>query len=506
MALIQTWGCILLAVLCVIFSFTPLFTLKTIDNAAEIEKTINESLKSTGTDVEIPEEIDISSIKLVKSISLIIDVVKVTKEIADAAKQELMGDASDFEGANLGGTGFKGEEVTTKTEQEKIDLEEKIKELQDLLASEESRDTLITAFAIVTTVSSVIGTDAENGDSGIGTIITMALTAIALFYVLGLTLLFPFIFAICTLITLIRVLANIKNPLNSAPIAAKLLNGLILLPLLSILFQCVIPGIDFGTGTVAILVIACISTIINIVISRTRDFPADKNLFSLIVQGGALVGSIGFAVYFFNIIKTNILSTFLHGDWGAYAASASSMKKTLAFIGATTNISWAFVIDGLLIAVYAGTILGSIGYFVGCVNRLTLNGTGTKYSTNAPAHFIPMTAFLTIGAALPLVVAKMENLYENFIDKTDGTYPSLILKDDSKSALTIALVGLCIMLVAEIAIAIFSKKFCNSLSQDDKQEVLKGKTTLDAEEAPATPAKKVATAPAKQAAETKTNV
>ena len=77
MAIIQTWGCVLLAVLCVAFSFTPLFTLKTIDNAKEIESSINDLLGDTGVDVEIPEEIDFSSVDVsFISLSLILPVMR----------------------------------------------------------------------------------------------------------------------------------------------------------------------------------------------------------------------------------------------------------------------------------------------------------------------------------------------------------------------------------------------------------------------------------------------
>ena len=452
MALIQTWGCVLLAVLCVLFSFTPLFTLKTIDNAEDIESSINEMLGDTGVEIEIPEEIGISSVKLIKSISLIIDVISLAKDTVDSAVQD----------------GVDSENVNKKAE-----------ELQARLESEEGKDILLTAFAVANVVMSVTENNAEEGSSGIGYILTIAFTIIALLYVLGFTLLFPFIFAIGTLVTLIKVLIKMKNPLDSAPVAAKQLNGLILLPLLAILFQCVIPGIDFGSGTVAIFIIACISTAINVAISRTRNYPEDKNIFSLIVQGGALVGAVGFAVYFFNIIKTGILNTFLRGEWGNYVAEVVAAKKLADRLHEPLDVSYAFVIDAVLILLYISFVMGSIGYFAGCVQRLTLNGTKGKYGTDAPAHFIPMTVALTAGAIMPLVVSKMENLYNNFVDKADGARSSLTFNDDTKSALTAALVGLGIMLAAEIAIAVCTGKFCKGLSRDAKQDVLMGKTTDD---------------------------
>ncbi len=510
MATIQTWGCVLLAVLCVVFSFSPLFTLETIDNAKEIEASINDVFKDTEVQVEIPEQIDISSVKLIKSISLIIDVLNVTKEIAKAAKDEL---TSGDEVGIIGGYDEDENGSAEKKDEEKVDIEEKVKELEELLKTEESKDTLITAFAIVNVVTSVTENNSESGSSGVGYILTIALAIIALLYVLGFTLLFPFIFAIGTLITLIKVLIKMKNPLDSAPVAAKQLNGLIILPLLSMIFQCVIPGIDFGSGTVAIFIIACISTVINIVISRTRNYPEDKNIFSLIVQGGALVGAIGFAVYFFNIIKTGILNTFLRGDWGNHIRDFAAAKRLADAINEPFEPSYAFVIDAVLILLYASFVMGSIGYFAGCVQRLTLNGSKGKYGTDAPAQFIPMSVALTVGAILPLVVSKMENLYTNLIDKADGAKSSLTLSDGSKSALTTALVGLGIMLVAEIAIAVCTRKFCKNLSNHDKQDILMGIVQEDAVaekteakieekvEAPAEAAATVEAAPAEEAVE-----
>ena len=58
-ALIQTWGCVVLALLCVFFSFSPLLSLETGLNAADIKKTIEEITDEPFT-AEIPEKVDVS--------------------------------------------------------------------------------------------------------------------------------------------------------------------------------------------------------------------------------------------------------------------------------------------------------------------------------------------------------------------------------------------------------------------------------------------------------------
>ena len=495
MATIQTWGCLLLAVLCVIFSFTPLFTLKTIDNAEEIEASLNEVFKEADIQVEIPEKIGISAIKLIKSVALIIDVVDVTKDIAKAEMQE-DDDLTDVMDE------LEGDDVSNETEKEEIDANAKVKELEELLKSETSQETLITAFAIVTTVSSAFENDSkEDGALDflanlISSILPMLIVIAALLYVLGFTLVFPFVFTIGTVITLIKVIAHKNDPFETAPIAAKRLNGIMTLPLLSMLFQCVIPGINLGFGTVAIFILACIGIVINVAISRTRDYPEDKNIFSLIVQGGALIGAIGFAVYFFSIINTGILNTFLHGNWGLYAAEVASIKA----LNESAEVSNAFLIDGILILLYASFVMSSINYFTGCVQRLTLTGSRGKRGADAPAHLIPMAAIVTIGTIIPFVVAGMKNLYEDPTNTSNGAFTSLALKGDGKTALIVALIGVIIMLAAEIAIVVCMNTYCKDLSKRTKQEILMGEVTLDAEKAPAAVEEKTAEAPAQEAA------
>ena len=71
MKTIQVWVCVLLTVVALIMSFTPIIKLKTIDNADDINKMMND----IGIEAKIPEEIDVSAVSLFKSGKMVFDIV-----------------------------------------------------------------------------------------------------------------------------------------------------------------------------------------------------------------------------------------------------------------------------------------------------------------------------------------------------------------------------------------------------------------------------------------------
>ena len=132
-ALIQTWGCVLLALLCVFFSFSPLITLDTGLNSADIKEVIEEITDKPFT-ADIPEEVDVSAVKLISSITLMADVIGVLTEDSGAVNQQ------------------------------------KVNDLEKLLTSPEGINTMVTIAAIASTVTGAI--DFE-GDMNVGMVLSM---------------------------------------------------------------------------------------------------------------------------------------------------------------------------------------------------------------------------------------------------------------------------------------------------------------------------------------------
>ena len=465
-ALIQTWGCVLLAIICIFFSFAPLVTLDTGLNSAAIESNIQ---KVTGENVnlDIPESVDISTIKLVKSIGL---VVKVVKALSETAEQQNSEDVAD---------------------------------LKELLNSEDSKNLLITVFAMANSVVDAIGSDdkveGESSSSGLGTILTVMVVIIGLLCTLVFAFIFPIAFICTALVMLIKALTKYNDPIAVAPKIANKLPALITMPMIFMLFQCVVPNMHYGSGALGLWILAAICVLLNVVISRLRTYSKNDLVYATVVQGGALLGGIGYIIFFFNIVKTGICNAFLHGNWGAYVENlqkAKDLEKQAAqaakYMGleyTAPEFSNAYLVDGVIILVYLILVLSSIAYFGYCASRVSCNATRDKKSGKISDHHIAFAVCNLVACILPNIIMNSKRLFNNFIDDSLGSYSSMKLSADGEAALKAALVGAIIALIAEIAILVCRKVLCKDLSEDERIAVITGNAKdpedVAVEEAPA---------------------
>jgi hypothetical protein len=175
-SLIQVWGCVALAIICVFLSFAPLITLDTGKDAQAIKESINE-IFDKDVNIKIPEKVEVSTGKLVSSISLVVDVVKVT---ADAAKQA----------NNAANNAMNG--MTTEANNAANDADASLKKLEELLLSEDGKNTLVTVFAIANSVTNATGSNdsAEEKATGLSAVLSYVVVVLALLYVLIFTLIF----------------------------------------------------------------------------------------------------------------------------------------------------------------------------------------------------------------------------------------------------------------------------------------------------------------------------
>lgn len=453
-SLIQTWGCVLLAVLCVFFSFSPLITLDTGLNGDEIEEMIEKITHEEFTQ-EIPDEVGVSAVKIIKSISLIVNIIDVASDDA---------------------------ETTTDNA--------KAKDIEEMLKSEEGVNTIVTVVALANTIVNAI--DTESGSDLISIIFGMLLTIVALLAVLVMTFIVPVVFLITALIMLINALTKMKDPELAAPKLSKKLPGLLTLPMAFMVFQVLVPGMGYGSGAVALFVLCVIAVVLNMVVSRLRKYTNEEVVYATVVQGGALVGAIAYVVFFLNILKTGIFNSFTHGRWSSYMVGLLKAKeidaKAVQYGATPTEFSNAWIVDGVLILVYAIIFLSSMSYLTHCAQRMSLacGATGKKRSANITDNHIVLSVFTLIGCAIPLYVKGTENLFVNYVDDTLGTYGSLVMKDDALSALKTAFACAIVMLVIEIAVLVLRKVLCADLSGEDREAVLTGTAK--------TPDEKIATA------------
>ena len=426
---VQLWASLLLIVLAFVFSTTPLITLNNTDNSDEISNVIT----SLGLGSEVSEYIndvsDISAIELVGSISL-------TWKIAGA--------------------------VTTEDEAEKS---EKLSEIVEYIDTEKGQNSVGTSVCIAAAV--LRATEMGAGGGLVGGL-SILISFIALFTILALTLALPVILGITTITSLVTALKNIKTPEEGAPAVANKLPGMAILPLMYILFQNVIPGLSYASGTTAIFILALVSTAISFIATRVREYPDEQFKYLNIVQGCSLLGIIGFSVYFFNMISVGIYRTFITGTYSTFVGLILEMAKAEIEIP-----SKAFIADGILILVYLFMMIAATDYVDSAIKRLAGATRRNRNATRAKDNSLAAGIVALITLIIPIVLSTLKHGYEAFSTSPEF-FSFLELSDAQKGFMIKAGVGIAIMIIADVAVIILKKVFCPTLSPDDAEALLIG--------------------------------
>ena len=402
---IQMWGSLLLILLALIMSFTPIITIQTSENILDIAKMANEVIP--GEVIEIPEEVSVSSPKLISSISMLTKIVTIG---IDSAKTDM-------------------------TAEEREDLAERQAEFKKYLESEEGKEDVATAICIATTIVGVI--DFDDTSDFVSLILRVLVCLIGLFAVLIMTLILPLLFLIPAIKAVIKALKNIQTPENVAAELGSVLPGKISLPLMIMLFQCVVPGMTYAGGVSTICILSVISVVLNFAVSRLREYPNEEFKYLNILQGPAFVGMIGFLVFFFNIIKSNVFTSFINGKFAFYLAESA------VYTAAKQDVNTSYIIDGILMIVYLVVMLGCVGYLDKAARRLSCTVrrekpkglAGLLSSGKISDNNIVMAVFTLAAYIIPTLVAGWKHYYNNPLQlEGEGDASFIVLTEAGESA------------------------------------------------------------------------
>lgn len=416
----------LLIVLGLIFSFLPIIKIRT--NDKNTASGIISIVHKFGGNISLEDldEIKVSAPKLLRSTLLIVDVMKVTLD---------------------------GGKATTE---DKAELREKME-------GKDGKDAILICAAIVYTVTDAFKSQEKNESQGlINILFNVLITIVVLLYLLGMTVAMPILLIILAVKALIPVIKNFHDlHMHTATVANKLPEKLSII-LTVMLFQCVLPSVSYGSGTLALLIVTVICVFTNFVCTRLITYDKKEFIYLNIVQGSSLLTMIGFFIFFANILKTDIFSTFTHGSWGRYVARIlSSSEKSGAPKG--------YIVDALLIAIYLVAVLLCVKILPKCANRFSCAWTAKPKKATA----LPESCVLLLAYILPKIVAKRESQYLNPFDKSSGVVGSFLkLGAEQKTALNAVLIGVLIMIASEIALIVLDKEFCFSMSDEAKASVL----------------------------------
>lgn len=450
-ARVQIWASVLLLIIATCLSLTPIITLNTVDNADDINKMLADITPEGSETFVIPETVDVSAIKIVKSIGVIAKVVKTTM---DAAKAEDM--------SNVGS------------------------DIADVFKTEDGQETIVIALSFASTVSSNFDTKDTSGSAILASVLTVMVSVIALIALLVMTFVIPVMLLIATVSALISALANLSTPEEVSTKIGRKLPGFISLPFTLMLFQCVVPGMTYGSGIVGICVTAILAAVLGLVISRLRSYDAPAFRYLNIVQGVSILGGVGFVVFFFNLVKTNIFTNFLHGKFADYVVEVAKVMAANIKAENKPEINNSYLIDLALIFVYVILALGSVTYLEKCVQRLACSASANKKGAFPKDTCIVRAVLMLAVYILPTVVIGRKSFYKDptVLDGV-GDESLLVLNTEETSALNMVLVGIILMLVAEIALIVLKAVFCKGMNRESMTALMSGAEAAETAEAEA---------------------
>ena len=450
-ARIQVWTCVLLLFVLTGLSLAPIITLRLAGNEASFDKMLNEI--APNVELQIPEQIDVSAVKIVKSVGVGVDIVKATSGVIQLSKN--MADVDKTVAFTV--------------------LSEKI---ESILETDEGRDALLIALSFASTVTSNFGTESLNGAGLMTDVAAMLITLLALIAFMIFTFVIPIVFLFSAIGALISALAHPLNPEKAAVKVSKKLLGYITLPLTLLLIQPVVPGMTYGSGVLAIGIVTALAAVLGVVVSRLHSYEPMAFRYLNVVQGTSVLGVVGFCVFFFNLIKTDIFTTFLGGKFADYLASVTKLTSG-ARLG-SLKINNSYLIDLGLILLYVCLALVSVTYLKKCVLRMSCASKANKKGVFPKDTCIGRAIMIAAVYAIPAYIMSAKHFYyDPRSTAAVGDASLLELQGDQRSAFNLVLVGVILMLVAEIALIVLKLVFCRGMDEQEIEAVMSGEAEAD---------------------------
>ena len=345
-------------------------------------------------------------------------------------------------------------EFISKAQDEDVDIAEW---LEKQMADESNKEALTTAFATFGVLTDALNSDS---DETLPMLFNMMITLISILYVIMLILILPIILLVKAIIALAYSISNRETPEEITTKVSSKLTGLLGTLFLLLLFQCALPQISYAWGAVVLLILTSISIIMNAVVVRLPAYRKKDFIYANIVQGISLAGMLGFFIFFFSLIKTGILNAFLKGPFFTFIEEFSKIK--------TSDLTLNYKTDAILMLLYIFFVLISISYISGVAKRFSLST--KKGGTLLAFPIIALPIFI-----LPTIMKSSENLYVAENGKKIIEESSLHLTSDGDTALILVLIGIIIMLLAEIAYIVVPNLLCKDMTKEEMKAVLSGK-------------------------------
>ena len=441
---LMVWVSIVLIVATLLFSFMPIMCLDTSINGDGI----SEMLGDIGgeMDIEIPEKVEITVGKLINSAKVIGKIINVAKEAANEAS----GNTTKKDGPSAA------------------------EELQAYMETPQGQETLLVAAAVGTTLANAF--DFGENAHILSIVINILIVFVSLMSVLAFVFIIPIKVIIMLIKALIPALSNVKTPELAASKVSTKLPEMLGIPFTIMVFQTFIPGMTYGWGLIAMTVTVAVSVLFCTVITRLRTYEPKKFMYLNVVQGVSIVSIVGFFVFFFNILKTNVITRFLKGNFAKQLINLAAGKTAADLAKEPFEPNNAYITDFVLIFAFIIAFLSSVAYISFAANRLSCTVDPKNRDRKMADSKIVFAILMLVTYIAPTLVAGKTNFFYNVASKEAvGNESFLVLEAAETSALSAALVGIIIMIVAEVALIVLKKVLCKDLTALEASAIVCGR-------------------------------
>jgi hypothetical protein len=181
-----------------------------------------------------------------------------------------------------------------------------------------------------------------------------------------------------------------------------------------------------------------------------------------------------------------ILTIFTHGSFAKYMTHVTAILA----LDKEAEVHTGYMVDGIPMIVYVALMLGCVSYLGKAARRFSCTVkkdrpkglAGMFYSGKLKDNNVVSAVLMLAIYIIPTYIAGAKNYYEDPLStKSTGNGSFLELSADSEKALTGALIGIIIMILAEVAVIVLKKVFCKNLSKDDAEALMLGKAKTSEE-------------------------
>lgn len=452
LTMIQCLITLALVVIICIVSFGTVFSL-TLDLNEDLENEIYEVIAELDGDidaVEIPEQIDVNLIFLIKSIGAGIDTVSalMSGSSDNDANDDYNNDYNYGYDYDYGYGNSYGDTIG--------DVQESINNSKDKILSQDTVNFVCFLVAIVQSFSNSI------------------ILGLCNLMLLGLAFTFPLTLLIKGIIAIIGFLLNFSKDWGKAfhKVSKAIFATIALFPLL-LFIMILVPEVQFGWAVTSVLWLCVVALVLNLAVSRLKYYEAEDLKYLNILQLLSVVGFGGFLMFFFGFANSDVISALWKGV-GEQDLFALSEIGTNVF----SIIMVLLIISGLFSIL---DLMTQSVTRIACMSK-----------SKSDTHIVSVAmGLLTILAVV-------------YLTKSDF---NLDLGENA-SSFWLAAAGVVIMFVAEILLKVLPQNLCPTVSDERRREIVTGAYTHEETPAEETPAEEESTeeeTPAEEAAEEETS-